>query len=120
MLEENERSDLFASTSLILEQYGDHRVRFFYLNAGSELARVEVPRWVAEDNALLELTHAALVDQCRKGHGYPVAISEAHEQAVVTVGDREEFRLIVEDALQRQRLPVYTSEKNRSKRLKWL
>ena len=120
LLEERERSDLFASTSLILEQYGDHRVRFFYLNAGSELARVEVPRWVAEDNAMLELTHAALVDQCRKGHGYPVAISEAHEQAVVTVGDREEFRLIMEDALQRQRLPVYTSEKNRSKRLKWL
>ena len=120
LLEENERSDIFASTSLILEQYGDHRVRFFYLNAGSELARVEVPKWVAEDNAMLELTHAALVDQCRKGHGYPVAISEAHEQAVVTVGDREEFRLIVEDALQRQRLPVYTSEKSRSKRLKWL
>ena len=44
LLEENERSDLFASTSLILEQYGDHRVRFFYLNAGSELARVEVPK----------------------------------------------------------------------------
>ena len=120
LLEERERSDLFASTSSIVEQYGDHRVRFFYLNAGSELARVEVPKWVAEDNAMLELTHAALVDQCRKGHGYPVAISEAHEQAVVTVGDREEFRLIVEDALQRQRLPVYTSQKDRSKRLKWL
>ena len=100
--------------------YDDHSVHFYYLNAGSELARVEVPRWVAEDESLLELTHALLVDQCRKGHGYPVAISEAHEQAVVTVGDREEFRLIVEDALQRQRLPVYTSEKSRSKRLKWL
>ena len=121
LLGEKERSDLFASTSSIVERYyDDHSVHFFYLNAGSELARVEVPRWVAEDNTLLELTHAMLVDQCRKGHGYPVAISEAHEQAVVTVGDREEFRLIVEDALQRQRLPVYTSEKSRAKRLKWL
>ena len=100
--------------------YGDHGVEFYYLNAGSELARVEIPRWVARDESLVNLTHALLVDQCRKGHGYPVAISEAHEQAVVTVGDREEFRLIVEDALQRQRLPVYTSEKNRSKRTKWL
>ena len=104
-----------------MEQYYEgHQVRFFYLNVGAELARVEMPEWVAEDRELLELTHAMLVDQCRKGHGYPVAISEAHEQAVVTVGDREEFHLIVEDALRRQRLPVYTSGKNTSKRLKWL
>ncbi len=121
LLEVNERSDTFASSSTIVEgRYGDHHVYFYYLNAGSELARVEIPKWVAEDSRLLEMTHALIVDQCRKGHGYPVAISEAHEQAVVTVGDREEFRLIVEDALQRRRLPVYTSEKNRSKRTKWL
>ena len=121
LLGENERSDLFASTSTIVEgYYYDHSVLFYYLNAGSEMARVEVPQWVAEDESLLKLTHALLVDQCRKGHGYPVAVSESHEQAVVTVGDREGFRLIVEDALQRQRLPVYTSEKSRSKRLKWL
>lgn len=121
LLGEGERSDLFSSTSSIVEgYYGDHRVEFYYLNAGSELARVEIPRWVAQDDSLVDVTHALLVDQCRKGHGYPVAVSEAHEQAVVTVGDREEFRLIVEDALQRRRLPVYTSEKNRSKRTKWL
>ena len=121
LLAEKERSDLFASASSIVEQYyGGHQVRFFYLNVGAELARVEMPEWVAEDPKLLEMTHALLVDQCRKGHGYPVAISEAHEQAVVTVGDREEFRLIVENALRRQRLPVYTSGKNASKRLKWL
>ena len=58
---------------------------------------------------LLSLVHAGLVDQCRKGHGYPVAISEAHEQAVVTAGDREEFRVMVETALGAHRLPVYTS-----------
>lgn len=121
LLDEGDRSDLFSSTSSIVEgYYGDHSVQFYYLNAGSELARVEIPRWVAQDEALVDLTHALLMDQCRKGHGYPVAVSEAHEQAVVTVGDREEFRLIVEDALQRRRLPVYTSEKNRSKRTKWL
>ena len=121
LLAEGERSDLFASASSIVEgYYGGHHVYFYYLNAGSEVARVEIPKWVAEDNGLLDLTHALIIDQSRKGHGYPVAISEAHEQAVVTVGDREEFRLIVEDALQRQRLPVYTSEKNRSKRTKWL
>ena len=121
LLEEKERSDLFATTSSIVERYyGEHGVHFFYLNAVSEMARVEVPQWVAESREMLELTHAALLDQCKRGHGYPVAISEAHEQAVVTTGDREEFRLLVEEALEGDRLPVYTSQKNQTKRLKWL
>ncbi|MBI4282395.1 MAG: DNA double-strand break repair nuclease NurA [Chloroflexi bacterium] len=121
LLDGGERSDAFVSTSSIVERYyGEHAVHFFYLNVGSEMARVEVPKWVAEDSGLLEMTHALLVDQCRKGHGYPVAISEAHEQAVVTTSDREEFRLMVEGALQEHRLPVYTSQKNQSKRMKWL
>lgn len=121
LLADGERSDLFRSTSSIVEQhYGEHEVHFFYLNVGTEMARVEVPAWVAQDQGLLELTHGVLVSQCEKGHGYPVAISEAHEQAVVTMGDREDFRLLVEHALEGERLPVYTSQKNFSKRLKWL
>ncbi|MBF8267943.1 MAG: hypothetical protein HW388_1451 [Dehalococcoidia bacterium] len=121
LLDDGERSDLFVTTSSIVERYyGEHAVHFFYLNVGSEMARVEMPQWVAENPRLLEMTHALIVDQCRKGHGYPVAISEAHEQAVVTTGDREEFRLLVEKALEGQRLPVYTSQKNQSKRMKWL
>jgi hypothetical protein len=121
LLSEEERSDTFASTSSIVERhYGEHAVHFFYLNVGPEMARVEVPGWIAESQDLLNLTHALLVDQSRKGHGYPVAISEAHEQAVVTMGDREEFRLMVGEALQGHRLPVFTSQKNFSKRMKWL
>ncbi len=121
LLDDGERSDVNLTTSSIVERsYGDHAVHFFYLNAGEEIARVEIPEWVADSPELLSLVHAGIVDQCRKGHGYPVAISEAHEQAVVTAGDREEFRLMVETALGAHRLPVYTSLKDRSKRLKWL
>jgi len=121
LLDEGERSDTFASTSSIVEQYyGEQTVHFYYLNVGSEMARVEVPQWVVENPELLDITHSMLVDQSRKGHGYPVAISEAHEQAVITTGDREEFRLMVEGALQDRRLPVFTSQKNFSKRMKWL
>ena len=121
LLDDGERSDVNLTTSSIVERsYGDHAVHFFYLNAGAEIARVEIPEWVADSPELLSLVHAGIVDQCRKGHGYPVAISEAHEQAVVTAGDREEFRVMVETALGAHRLPVYTSLKDRSKRLKWL
>ena len=79
-----------------------------------------MPQWVAQEGGELELTHALILDQCRRGMGYPIAIAEAHEQAVVTGPDREEFKQLLEDALARKRLPVYTSEKARSKRMRWL
>ena len=121
ILAPGERSELFFSTSSIVEgYYSDHGVAFYYLNTGEEIARVEVPAWVAQDEALLGLSHALLLDQCRKGLGYPVAIMEAHEQAVITGQERELYRQMVEEALAERRLPVYTSEKARSKRLRWL
>jgi hypothetical protein len=35
------------------------------------------------------------MDQCAKGRGYPVALSEAHEQAVVRAADRRSFDELV-------------------------
>ena len=95
-------------------------MHFFYVNVGSEMARVEVPAWVAEDEALLALTHSLLLDQCRKGLGYPVAIMEAHEQAVIGGHERELFRQMVEETLTRHGLDVSTSEKARSKIGRWV
>ncbi len=120
-LRPGQRSCLFAtSSSISRDYYGEHQVHYYYLNAGEELARVEIPQWVARDPECLELSHALVLDQCRRGGGYPTAIMEAHEQAVIDGADREVFRVLVEDALGRQRLPVYTSEKNRSKRVPWV
>jgi len=121
LMGEGERSALFLTrSSVVRDHYGPHQVFFYYLNAGVEVGRVEVPEWVARDRSLLELSHALVLDQCRRGQGYPPAISESHEQAVVTAADRELFRTLVEQALQGERLPVYTSEKDRSKRMRWL
>ena len=121
LLAPGERSSLFRTDSSISrEYYGPHQVHFYYLNAGEEIARIEVPKWVAQDDTLLALCHSLILDQCRRGTGYPAAIAEAHEQAVVTGPDRETFKRLLEDALNQKRLPVYTSEKNRSKRLRWL
>ena len=45
-----ERSALFASrASVVRDHYGPHAVRFFYVNVGEEIARIEVPAWVADD-----------------------------------------------------------------------
>ena len=121
ILQPGERSSVFrTSSSVSTEFYGPHQVHFYYLNTGDEIARVEVPQWVAEDATALELGHALIMDQCRRGMGYPAAIAEAHEQAVISGSDREAFRQLMEDALFRRRLPVYTSEKARSKRTRWV
>ena len=66
------------------------------------------------------MSHTLIMDQVRRGMGYPAVITEAHEQAVVTGQDRELFKQMMGAALERQHLPDYTSEKNRSKATRWL
>ncbi len=120
VLRPGERSGLFASRSSILSEYGPHKVMFYYVNVGEEIARVEVPAWVADDTALLDLSHGLVLDQCRRGHGYPVALSEAHEHAVVTGADRENFWALVESCLVDEKLPSPNSAKSISKRTRWV
>lgn len=120
LLASGERTDVFRGSSMILDRYGPHRVYFFYLNVDDEIARLEVPEWVATDPDRLGLTHALVLDQCRRGHGYPVALSEAHEKAVVTGGDAENFWRLVELELADEGLPLSGSAKSQSKRTRWL
>jgi hypothetical protein len=121
LLESGERSALFISPSKVVrEHYGEHRIYFFYLRVDDEIARIEIPQWVAENDKLLNLTHGLVLDQCRRGQGYPVALSEAHEQAVVTGADRESFWELVEATMTEERLPGATSAKSFSKRTRWV
>ena len=121
LLGQGERSAVFISQSSIVQKhYGVHQVYFFYVRVGDEIARVEIPQWVAIDENLLNLVHTLVLDQCQRGHGYPVALSEAHEKAVVTGLDREEFWQLVESFLVEERLPSLSSAKSRSKRTRWV
>jgi len=49
-----------------------------------------------------------------------VALSEAHEQAVVTAADREQFWQLVESSLVEENMPSLTSAKSQSKRMRWV
>lgn len=121
LLEPRERSALFISQSSVVEKrYREHTVYFFYLRVDDEIARVEIPQWVARNKELVGLTHSLVLDQCQRGQGYPVALSEAHEQAVVTTADRENFWQLVEANLVEEHLPTPTSGKSRSKRTRWV
>ena len=97
MLEPGHRSPLYRSSHLAARfalglATGQEWSHFYYLHGGMAIARVGVPDWLADDPELLALSHAMLVKQCELGLGYPVAISEAHERAVISGHDREEFR----------------------------
>jgi hypothetical protein len=112
-----ERSAVFGSGSFILKEYlPRHRIGFFYLHTGREVARVEIPAWVADDPRLLTLTHALCFDQACKGDGYPVALAEAHEQAIVRGAERAAFFHLMERHFVSGGLPIGTSQKALSKR----
>jgi hypothetical protein len=120
LLKPGQRSALFLSGSPILKYYGEHQICFFYLRLEGEIARVELPIWVAQNKAALELTHSLILEQCRKGQGYPLALSEAHEQAVVGTADREQFWQLVQTSFVERRLSGQVSAKSHSKRTRWL
>jgi len=95
------RSEVVALQSRVWDRIseGAGAAGFFYLNTGMEIARVELPQWIWEDAAALERLHAALWDQCEAGRGYPMALAEAHEAAVVRGADRSAFYAIIERVL---------------------
>lgn len=118
-LEPGERSALFHSaSSIVTEHYGDHQVCFFYVSVGEEIARMEMPSWTSEEG--VRLAHAGLLAQTEKGHGYPLALQEAHEQAVISGADREYFARLLYETVSSERMPAPTSQKARSKRTRFV
>jgi len=117
------RTGLFISTAKINAFYRarNHEVLFCYLNVGQandpEIARLEVPSWVANRPRLLDLVHAAVLDQCRVPGGYPYVLARAHEQALVTTRERRHLEGRVVAALIRQGIVPRPSRKARLKEL---
>ncbi len=114
-LRDGQRSCRWGSMSRVnVDFYGPHRIEFFYLRVGQEIARVEFPTWVAEAGQL-DLLHAAVYDQCRRGMGYPNVLARAHEQAVIHGSERRQLNALIERLFIQQDLPVFRSAKSTSK-----
>ncbi|NTW01652.1 MAG: DNA double-strand break repair nuclease NurA [Oscillochloris sp.] len=115
-LAEGQRGPLFISMSRInIEFYGEHLIHFFHIRVGRELARVELPHWVAQDPDQVDLLHALVYDQAARGGGYPVALTRAHEQAVVRSADKRTFQHMLEGSLYRAEAGANASAKKDSK-----
>jgi hypothetical protein len=120
-LGDGERSAVFRTASSRANRiettpdFGDHPVCFFYVRVGRDIARVELPQW-ATSAAQVARLHAAILDQCARNNGYPRALQEAHEQAVISMGDRLQFSRLLDNEAARQGLTAYPGGKQQSKR----
>jgi hypothetical protein len=94
-----------------------HGIHFFYLNTGydGQIARVEIPAWVAEDPDSLGRVHAGILKECLVT-GIPYVLVRAHELAVVTQHDRGALEALIAGALLRQGIAPRISQKSATKR----
>jgi len=87
-----QRTPLCTTTDPVHEAYPAWlRPYFCYLHTGKEVARIEIPTCVAQSKKRVTDALSVIRDQIEKGHGYPIALSEAHEAAVVREADRRTF-----------------------------
>jgi hypothetical protein len=116
-LQSNSRSIVFKSNAKIGASYAPHLVpHFFYMDVGAEIARIEIPAWIAQDEQKLTTVAQVILNQSIKGRGYPVALAESHEQAVVKGPDREFFyHLITKLGIERKQ-QLSSSQKSIKKR----
>lgn len=67
-------------------------VYFFYLYNNDEFARIEITEKNIKNISIIT---SELKDQLDKGFGYPVALAEAHEMAVISDSDKTNFERIM-------------------------
>ncbi len=98
LLKPGQRSGIFGIQSRSSIKFtGEIALHFFYLNSGREnrpeLARVEIPAWVAQNEKSINLLHASLLEQNRLmgNRPYPYALHRAHEIAVVSYQEKSQI-----------------------------
>lgn len=88
----NSRGPIFQSSAKMSQLFdAENRICFSYLNVASEVVRLEFPRWLASDKALLEQAFILTLNQTSKGMGYPIVLTEAHHLAVIKNQERKQF-----------------------------
>ena len=109
--------DISSTNKRFAEEDPNIEVCFFYLNAGNSnvavadelepggearaVARVDIPRWVAENPAAVSAVHSLVYDQCRILRNYPYALTRADELAVVKRDDETNLNFMIDLAMQR-------------------
>lgn len=87
-----------VSTGIATEYPAELRPWFCYMHTGNEIARIEAPAWLIQDNEKMMLVVQALLQQIKLGRGFPVVLAEAHAATVITAADRAYFYQAIEQA----------------------
>ena len=115
-LEPHTYSTVFENHAAVSETYPQHLKPYFvYYNTGSEIARIELPGYMVQQERI-DSVMSMVANQTHKGNGYPVAIAEAHEQAVVKGPDRDFFYQAIEKVGIEQKRRIIPSQKSAKKR----
>jgi hypothetical protein len=119
-----ERSAVFSTISPSNETFAAqdalNEVCFFYLNpglSGKNIARVDIPRWVAEEDVAVTAVHSLIIDQCRIMGDYPYVIARADEMAVVGRQDAGELNFMIDIIMARHGIDEGITAKQGSKDL---
>lgn len=85
---------------------------FYYRPPGlGDIARVDVPRWAAQQPEVVDQIHALLDDQCSQLGSYPYILTRADEVAVVRGEDRDYLDRLVQSELLRRNVRVHDTGK---------
>lgn len=123
LLAPGDRSAVFVDLSPTNHRFArpgrPNEMCFFYLNTGREnaanIARVDLPRWVAEDKESVRKIHALLLDQCRIVGQYPYVLARADEIAVVSRQDQADLEFRIARQLQERDLSFSETAKQQMK-----
>jgi len=126
-LRPNERGALFTPNSETNDRYeqasGGDRIVFTYVNVSrqdgaknSAVVRIEFPKWVADNPALLDAAQAAIYENCEPV-SYPYVLARAHELAVVGQAEHADLEAMLFQSLLRNDLMPETSLKAANKLL---
>ncbi len=114
-----------ARTEGVLEPYRrsdgsslSDQIAFCYLRANTDglPARIEFPRWLAEDEARLSQALDVVRAECIIGFGFPYAIEAADGTAVLSGQDRQRFQRLLTEFAQNHGLALASTTKATSKR----
>ncbi len=124
VLAPGQRSKVFVTVSdpnhKFTAQHQANEVCFFYLNPGGhgrQIARVDIPLWVAQHETWVTAVHGLVYDQCQILGDYPYVLARADETAVVSHRDQEQLNFMIDVIMARHGINQAITAKQSSKNI---
>ncbi|WAM30901.1 DNA double-strand break repair nuclease NurA [Caldicellulosiruptor naganoensis] len=115
-LKTGQHSNVFYTLGRAFDEFEDTDIAFVYLQTGYEVARIEIPLYVAKDQSWLKKCIGAIYHQCQIGFGYPISLTHAHEFSTISYHDKMAIENMLVD-FGEDILPYSAKKSNKMKRI---